>query len=56
MLRLLDSRLTQREIARELYLSPNTIKTHTAAVYRKLGVACRADAIAAARTLNLLPG
>jgi ATP/maltotriose-dependent transcriptional regulator MalT len=56
VLRLLASRLTQREIARELYVSPNTVKTHVSAVYRKLGVSCRRDAVAAARDLNLLPG
>ena len=56
VLRLLTSRLTQREIAAELYLSANTVKTHVASIHRKLGVSGRAEAVAAARRLNLLPG
>lgn len=36
---------TQREIARDLYVSPNTIKTITRSLYRKLGVHSRAEAI-----------
>jgi LuxR family maltose regulon positive regulatory protein len=54
VLRLLPARLTQREIARELYLSPNTIKTHTRAIYRKLGASSRTEAVRTARALNLL--
>jgi LuxR family maltose regulon positive regulatory protein len=54
VLRLLPARLTQREIARELYLSPNTVKTHTRAIYRKLGASSRTDAVRTARALNLL--
>ena len=54
VLRLLRSELSQREIAYELHLSFNTIKTHTRNIYRKLGVATRADAIDRARGLNLI--
>jgi LuxR family maltose regulon positive regulatory protein len=54
VLRLLRSELSQREIASELQLSFNTIKTHTRNIYRKLGVAARADAIARARELSLI--
>jgi ATP/maltotriose-dependent transcriptional regulator MalT len=54
VLRLLPSRLTPREIAKELYLSPNTIKTHTRGIYRKLGVNTRHEAVEAARKVNLL--
>jgi LuxR family maltose regulon positive regulatory protein len=54
VLRLFASRLTQREIARELYLSPNTVKTHARVIYRKLGVDGRAPAVRAARELNLV--
>jgi LuxR family maltose regulon positive regulatory protein len=54
VLRLLRSELSQREIARELHLSFNTIKTHTRSIYRKLGVAERAGAIARARELSLI--
>jgi len=54
VLRLLPSALTPREIAKELYLSPNTIKTHTRSLYRKLGVNTRHEAIETARKMNLL--
>jgi LuxR family maltose regulon positive regulatory protein len=54
VLRLLASRLSQREIAAELYVSFNTVKTHTRAIFRKLGVASRAEAVARARELGLL--
>ena len=54
VLRLLPSRLSQREIAAELYISFNTIRTHTRVIFRKLGVASRAEAVARARELGLL--
>jgi LuxR family maltose regulon positive regulatory protein len=54
VLRLLATRLSQREIARELYVSPNTVKTHARVIYRKLGVDSRSAAVAAARELNLI--
>ncbi|MGN6171040.1 MAG: LuxR C-terminal-related transcriptional regulator [Solirubrobacteraceae bacterium] len=54
VLRLLRSELSQREIASELHLSFNTIKTHTRNIYRKLGVAERAEAISRARELSLI--
>ena len=54
VLRLLRSELSQREIAGELHLSFNTIKTHTRNIYRKLGVAERAAAISRARELSLI--
>jgi LuxR family maltose regulon positive regulatory protein len=54
VLRLLASNLSQREIAAELYVSFNTVKTHTRAIFRKLGVASRAEAVARARELGLL--
>jgi LuxR family transcriptional regulator, maltose regulon positive regulatory protein len=54
VLRLLQGTLSLRGIGRELYLSPNTIKTHTRALYRKLGVSDRQEAIAKARELGLL--
>ncbi len=55
VLRLLPSRLTLREIASELYVSQNTLKFHLRAIYRKLGVASRASAVALARERRLLP-
>jgi LuxR family maltose regulon positive regulatory protein len=54
VLRLLRSELSQREIAGELHLSFNTIKTHTRNIYRKLGVSERAEAVARARELSLI--
>ena len=54
VLGLLRSQLSQREIAAELHLSFNTIKTHTRNIYRKLGVAERTQAIARARELSLI--
>jgi len=54
VLRLLQGTLSLREIGRELYLSPNTIKTHTRALYRKLGVSDRQDAVTRARELGLM--
>ena len=44
VLRFLPSRLTLSEIARELYISPNTLKFHLKVIYRKLGVNSRAQA------------
>lgn len=46
VLRLLRGPLSLREIGGELFLSQNTVKTHTRAIYRKLGVSTRSDAIA----------
>jgi LuxR family maltose regulon positive regulatory protein len=54
VLRLLRNRLSQREIAGELQLSFNTIKTHTRNIYRKLDVAERGEAVSRARELSLI--
>lgn len=54
VLRLLPSRLSQREMAAELYVSFNTIRTHTRVIFGKLGVTSRAEAVARARELGLL--
>jgi LuxR family maltose regulon positive regulatory protein len=45
VLRLLGGTLSLREIGQELHLSQNTIKTHTQAIYRKLGVSTRHAAV-----------
>ena len=45
VLRLLSSSLSLREIGQELFVSANTVKTHTQAIYRKLGVSARHDAV-----------
>lgn len=49
VLKMLPSRLTLREIADELFISVNTLKFHLRLVYRKLGVASRAEAAEVAR-------
>jgi LuxR family transcriptional regulator, maltose regulon positive regulatory protein len=54
VLRLLATDLSIREIGERLFLSQNTIRSHTRALYRKLGVHTRADAIARATTLGLI--
>jgi LuxR family transcriptional regulator, maltose regulon positive regulatory protein len=54
VLRLLRGTLSVREIGHELYLSQNTIKTHTQAIYRKLGVSTRLDAVAKGHDTGIL--
>ena len=54
ILRLLTSRLSERDIGRELYLSHNTIHSHTRSIYRKLGVSSRGEALEKAGTLGIL--
>jgi LuxR family maltose regulon positive regulatory protein len=46
--------MTVGEISSALYVSTNTVKTHAQAVYRKLGVHSRTDAVAAARRRQLI--
>ncbi len=53
VLRLLRGPLSLREIGQQLYLSPNTIKTHTRAIYRKLGVSTRHDAVARGHDIDI---
>jgi LuxR family transcriptional regulator, maltose regulon positive regulatory protein len=54
VLRYLPTNLRAPEIAAELFVSLNTIRTHLRNVYSKLGVHSRADAVARARELGLL--
>ena len=42
--RLLQGSLSLSEIAGELYVSTNTVKTHTQSLYRKLGASSRTEA------------
>jgi LuxR family maltose regulon positive regulatory protein len=54
VLRLLNSELTGPEIAAHLYVSLNTLRTHTKRIFTKLGVRNRAGAVRRGRELNLL--
>ena len=54
VLRLLCGALSLRAIGTELSQSPNTIKTHVRAIYRKLGVNTRGDAVQAARAIHIV--
>lgn len=53
ILRRLGTLSTNEEIAAELYLSPNTVKTHLKGLYRKLEVTRRSDAFRKGRALGL---
>jgi LuxR family maltose regulon positive regulatory protein len=50
----LPTMMSNAEIAHELFVSVNTVKTHLKAVYRKLGVERRRDAVVRARQLEIL--
>ena len=54
VLRYLPTNLTGPEIARELSVSPNTVKTHIRHLYAKFGTNHRAEAVDLARALGLL--
>jgi LuxR family maltose regulon positive regulatory protein len=54
VLRYLPTHLSAPEIANDLYVSPNTVKTHIHNLYAKLGTHRRAEAVARARALGLL--
>ncbi|MFG1911111.1 LuxR C-terminal-related transcriptional regulator [Kribbella sp. NPDC048928] len=54
VLRLLDTELTGPEIARRLYVSLNTLRTHTKRIFTKLGATTRAGAVRRAREHGLL--
>jgi LuxR family transcriptional regulator, maltose regulon positive regulatory protein len=54
MLRFLPSHLTNAEIARECFMSVNTVKAHLKNMYAKLGVSTRAETVERARLLGLL--
>ncbi len=54
VLRLLNTRLSSTDIAEELIISVNTVRTHIRSVYSKLDVHSRYEAVARAKQLNLL--
>ncbi|MDA0164365.1 LuxR C-terminal-related transcriptional regulator [Solirubrobacter ginsenosidimutans] len=54
VLRYLPTNLTRPDIARELYVSINTVNTHIRNIYSKLGARDRSSAVVRARELRLL--
>ena len=54
ILRLLPAPTSLRELASTLFVTPNTLKTHLRAIYRKLGAESREEAVIRARDRGLL--
>ena len=54
VLRFLPTMMSNAEIAGELFVTSNTVKTHLKSIYRKLAVSRRRDAVERARALELL--
>lgn len=54
VLQLLAAGLTNREIAEQLVISPETVKKHTSSIYGKMAVSNRTEAVSRARELGLL--
>lgn len=55
VLALIASGRSNKEIARALDVSPNTVKTHVSRLYEKLGASRRTEAVDKARGLALIP-
>ena len=55
VLELLPTHLTESQMADQLFVSRNTVKSHLKGVYRKLEVSTRAEAVQQARDAGLLP-
>jgi LuxR family maltose regulon positive regulatory protein len=54
VLRHVGELLDTADIAAELYISVNTVKTHLKSIFRKLGAGDRREAVRRARQLNML--
>jgi DNA-binding NarL/FixJ family response regulator len=54
VLELLSAGMTMGQIATRIGISPRTVETHVAKVYRKLGVRTRVQAVSRAATLGLV--
>ena len=54
VLELIASGMSNKEIAESLFVSPNTVKTHTSNLLSKLDVTSRSKAVQRARTLSLI--
>jgi LuxR family maltose regulon positive regulatory protein len=52
---LLCGPLPLRDIGKELFISHDTVKSHVKAIYHKLGVSSRKEAVALSRRLGLVP-
>ena len=55
VLQLVAAGRTNKEIAARLQVAPDTVKTHVARLYGKLGVRRRTEAVGRARELGILP-
>jgi LuxR family maltose regulon positive regulatory protein len=55
VLRLLSGPLSLRDIGKELFISHDTVKSHVKAIYHKLDVSSRKEAVALSRKLGLFP-
>jgi LuxR family maltose regulon positive regulatory protein len=56
LLPMLSTHLSFPEIAGEMFLSPNTVKSQAMSLYRKLGASSRSQAVTRSRELGLLDG
>ena len=56
VLRMLPTHLSFPAIAKQLFVSPNTVKTHVRALYRKLDASSRSEAVSRAAAAGLLDG
>ena len=54
ILRMLPAPSSLRQLASELFVTPNTLKTHLRAIYRKLGAESREEAVIRARERGLI--
>ena len=54
VLGLLGRELTTQEMGSNLYVTPNTVKTHIKSIYRKLGVSSRKEAVEQARARGFI--
>jgi LuxR family transcriptional regulator, maltose regulon positive regulatory protein len=54
VLRHLSGMLNTAEVAGEMYISVNTVKTHLKSIYRKLAATHRGEAVRRARQLDLI--